>query len=161
MCCRILFTLLIISLDVFVSYKLWDEPPWVEYYFGRMIATIGLQFFTFTVLMIGCLIEGRYFGKAGNSCMNSETGMCLTLIFGGKTGNEKVRQMDLKYHPRPGILEPEVPESDFGDIDIPESQNLGPKIYPKIEVKNEKAKTRKPKSKLRGFFFSKPKFFRF
>ena len=82
MCCRILFTVLIICLDVFVSYKLWDDPPLMEYYFGRMITTIGLQFLSFTLLIIIWLIEGKYCGKVGNSCMNSETGMCLTLILG-------------------------------------------------------------------------------
>ena len=68
--------------------------------------------------------------------------------------------MELKYHPRPGLLESDNPESDFPEINFPEGQ-LGPKkIYPKIEVTNEKPKKHKSK-KIRRFFFGKPKFFRF
>ena len=86
--------------------------------------------------------------------------MKVDISLGGNTGNEKVRQMELKYHPRPGLLESDNPESDFPEIHVPEGQ-LGPKkIYPKIEVTNEKPKKHKSK-KIRRFFFGKPKFFRF
>ena len=159
MCCRILFTALIITLDIFVSYKLWDEPPLIEYYFGRVISTVGLQFLSFTLLMIIWVIEGKYCGKVGTSCMESETGMCIALLIGGKSGNEKDHRMELKYHPRPEILESEAPESDFGDVEIPETQSLGSKIYPKISTERINEKKQKSK-KVRGFFFGKPKFFK-
>ena len=84
--------------------------------------------------------------------------MKVTISLGGNTGNEKVRQMEMKYHPRPGLLESDNPESDFPGVLVPEN-HLGPKIYPKIEVTNEKPKKHKSK-KVRGFFFGKPKFFR-